>query len=269
MSPTFRAERSDTNRHLSEFYMLEAEVSFVYTLTPLLDLVEDMIRTTVTQLRESRIGSEVLAHPPHSSPELEAAGLIPEPLVNKWDVLTPTTAWPRLTYSAAMKLLAEQHSTGKVVFQHTPDWADGLHSEHERFLAAHYNAPVFVTDYPSHIKPFYMLPTTDPAAVEEAEGRPTVACFDLLLPGIGELVGGSLRIHDLEMLKSEMIKRGMMKENGKGAEGMKWYEDLRRWGSVPHGGFGLGVERLMAYLGGVENVREVSAFPRWVGRCDC
>ncbi|EJD41988.1 asparaginyl-tRNA synthetase [Auricularia subglabra TFB-10046 SS5] len=204
LAPAFRAERSATSRHLSEFWMLEAELAFADTLDEVMDVVERAVRSVV---------------PPALSGE--------EP-------------WPRITYTRAVELL-----DGAA-------WGDRLSSVQERWLAEEWagGRPVFVTDYPAAQKPFYMLPSAAPSA----PGRGTVACFDLLVPRLGELAGGSLREHRLEHLR--------VPEGG----GFEWYRDLRRWGTTPHGGFGLGFERLVAWATGAESVRECLAFPRWPGR---
>jgi asparaginyl-tRNA synthetase len=243
LSPTFRAERSDTSRHLSEFYMLEAELAFVETLDALMVLIEDLIRQLVSALHESAVGHELLKLSADSGPQLEA----------RWKGLVRPTRWQRLTYSSAIERLQTAERDGKTTFEFAPQWGVGLQSEHEKFLASAFDGPVFVTDYPRDIKPFYMLPSA---------GNPkTVACFDLLFPAMGELVGGSLRQHNHDELLQAMDAHGLKGQ-------LKWYTDLRKWGSVPHGGFGMGFDRLLSYLVAAENVREVVAFPRWVGRCD-
>ena len=134
-------------------------------------------------------------------------------------------------------------------------WQTGLSFEHERWLSAHVGrgSPLFVTDYPLHIKPFYMLPS----AIN------TAACFDLLLPDGTELVGGSLREHRLDPLVDKLSKLALS-----GRSNLDWYLDLRRYGSMPHGGFGLGFDRLIGYLAGVGNIKDVVAWPRYFGRCD-
>ncbi|TGZ85252.1 asparaginyl-tRNA synthetase [Ascodesmis nigricans] len=267
LSPTFRAEKSDTNRHLSEFYMLEVEVSFIETLDPLLDLIEDMIKSVVGELRNSAPGRELLAlaSTPSGKGSDQGKGDTASPPIDleaRWDVLSPSLSrWTRITYTTAIELLTAAQSAGKTTFAFPPTWGSGLQSEHEKYLAQHFNGPVFVTNYPRSIKPFYML---------RVPGEETVACFDLLLPGVGELIGGSLREHEYERLLEGMREHGLLPEGGSVDDaGLKWYTELRKWGSVPHGGFGLGMDRLLVYLAGLENVRESSTFPRWVGRCDC
>ncbi|OBT49217.1 asparaginyl-tRNA synthetase [Pseudogymnoascus sp. WSF 3629] len=250
LSPTFRAERSDTARHLSEFYMLEAEATFVSSLDAVMDLAEDMIRSVTRGLNDSTIGEEVLRGQRREGEE----GI---DLEGRWKGILEGP-WPRITYTQAIDALVASGET----FEHVPVWGAGLQAEHERFLAREVGkgGPVFVTKYPAEIKPFYMLPSSFPG---DGEDRQTVDCFDLLLPDVCEVAGGSLREHSLEPLQAAMRKHGVAEE------GMEWYTDLRRWGSVPHGGFGVGFDRLLAYLGGVGNIREVVAFPRWVGRCEC
>jgi len=254
LSPTFRAEKSDTSRHLSEFYMLEVELSFVETLDPLLDVTEDMVRRLVSALRTSRVGQDILVLSGDMRPELEA----------RWEGLVRPEGWKRLTYSSAIQILRAAAEEGKVEFQFPASWGEGLQSEHEKYLAGLYG-PVFVTDYPREIKPFYMLPS-------HGDSR-TVACFDLLFPVVGELIGGSLREHRYEELVQNMRSHGLLPGGGEAASsggetGLRWYTELRKYGSSPHGGFGMGIDRLICYLSGVGNIRDVVAFPRWVGRCD-
>ncbi|KAI5858113.1 hypothetical protein BZA05DRAFT_385981 [Tricharina praecox] len=252
LSPTFRAEKSDTSRHLSEFYMLEAELSFIETLDPLLNVTEDMIRRLVSALKTSRIGQDILALSGDMMPELEA----------RWEGLVQPGGWKRLTYLSAIEVLQAAEEQGKVEFQFPARWGESLQSEHEKYLAGRYG-PVFVTDYPREIKPFYMLPSHGDAR--------TVACFDLLFPVVGELIGGSLREHRYEELVQNMRSHGLISGDGDAGieqSGLRWYTDLRKYGSSPHGGFGMGMDRLICYLSGVGNIRDVVAFPRWVGRCD-
>lgn len=257
LSPSFRAEKSDTNRHLSEFYMLEAEISFIDELGPLLDLIEDMIRHFVSDLANSRVGAELLASARHENV-----------LATRWQGLLRPEKWTRMTYTDALELIHAAVREHKAKFEFELEWGSNLQIEHEKYLAATLGGPVFVTDYPSCLKPFYMLPSVpgDPSVQ-------TVACFDLLLPSIGELIGGSLREHRYDALLLSMKSHKLVAEknldNDIGNAGLGWYTELRKWGSQPHGGFGMGVERLLCYISGVENVREISVFPRWAGRCDC
>jgi asparaginyl-tRNA synthetase len=260
LSPTFRAERSDTARHLSEFYMLEAEVSFVEEMNTVMDLVEDMLQHLASGLYNSRVGHELLLGKRSGDEGGDAAKRSAE-LDRRWQGMM-RKIWPRITYSEAIDLLQKAPEG----FKHHPKWGAGLQAEHERFIASNVGngSPVFVTNYPKDIKPFYMLPSTTVSRQGE-----TVDCFDLLVPEICEIVGGSMRQHRLEPLLETMRTKGMVGPGPDDLGSLQWYIDLRRWGSVPHGGFGLGFDRLLGYLAGVQNIREIVTFPRWYGRCDC
>ncbi|KAK4999707.1 asparaginyl-tRNA synthetase [Elasticomyces elasticus] len=291
LSPTFRAEKSDTPRHLSEFYMLEAEMCFVDDSNQVMDVVENMLRAVTKQLQDSRIGRELL----QARATLGQSGEGPcavsaETLRDRWQGVVKES-WPRVTYAAAIKNLEDAVSEGRARFVFRPSLEDGLQAEHERYLAEVYGtgSPVFITDYPREQKPFYMSLSSDSRPVEG--GSTTVACFDLLVPDVCELVGGSMREYRASELIEAMRQQGMIKQtlltsvanDDKISEGtaatrkvtenidasMQWYLDLRKYGSVPHGGFGLGFDRLLSYLAGVSNIRDVVAFPRWYGRCDC
>ena len=178
-----------------------------------------------------------------------------------------------------MLLLRKAAETQEAIFQYKPLWENGMQVEHEKYIAAYVGqgSPVFVTDYPAEIKPFYMLPS----AIKD-KGPVCAACFDLLLPDGTEVVGGSMREHRVENLARAMRAHGLsgpspISDNAadpsqglppvKGGD-LEWYLDLRRYGSVPHGGFGLGFDRLIGYLAGVGNIRDVIAWPRYYGRCD-
>ncbi|RPA99506.1 asparaginyl-tRNA synthetase [Choiromyces venosus 120613-1] len=260
LSPTFRAEKSDTARHLSEFYMLEVEAAFIDSLDPLIALIEAMVKTLVRSISTSRLGEETLSTVGGEDKAKE--------LEERWNSLLERP-WSRITYTEAISRLSSAVEQKEVQFAFPPVWGAALQAEHERFLAQTvFNGPVFVTDYPKSLKPFYMLPST--STTPTPEGGETVACFDLLVPVVGELIGGSLREHRYDELLAEMQKHGMVLGDGDEDEGsLRWYLELRKWGSVKHGGFGLGFDRLVCYLAGVENIREAVAFPRWVGRCDC
>ncbi len=266
LSPTFRAEKSDTARHLSEFYMLEAEVAFVDDMKDVMDVVENMLRSVAVELQASRVGQELLEA--HAREQSEDSKLVSrDVLAQRWQGLADGP-WPRIKYEEAMQHLKDATTQGKVQFEFSPEHEDGLQTEHERYLAEHLGkgGPIFVTDYPSSMKPFYMLPSSAP-------GADTVACFDLLVPEICELVGGSMREHRLPELKKSMLDHGLRTAADSSAEAsdgsLQWYLDLRRYGSVPHGGFGLGFDRLICYLSGVQNIRDVVAFPRYYKKCDC
>ncbi|KAI0015771.1 asparaginyl-tRNA synthetase [Xylariomycetidae sp. FL0641] len=257
LSPTFRAEQSDTPRHLSEFYMLEAEVSFTDSLESVMDLVEDMLR--------------------HVASDLSTSGAVKdfrERVGNRWEGLLQKT-WPRITYTEAIKLLEEAPDQ----FEHRPVWGEGLQTDHEKYIATRVglgNSPVFVTNYPRDIKAFYMKTNEDDDTATTP--GPTVACFDLLVPDFCEIAGGSMREHRLQELVVSMRRHGMDPDvqpddqtnpSSTQANNLDWYLDLRRWGCPPHGGFGLGFDRLLCYLSGVQTIRDTVPFPRWSGRCDC
>jgi asparaginyl-tRNA synthetase len=271
LSPTFRAEKSDTARHLSEFYMLEAELAFVDDVNVVMGVVEDMLRSVAMEVQESVVGQELLEARARDHDD-ESTSVSHNDLAQRWQGLV-AGPWPRITYNAAVQHLKEAVAQGEANFEFAPGHEEGLQTEHERYLAENMGrgGPIFVTDYPRNIKPFYMAPTTDASA----EGQPasTVACFDLLVPEICELVGGSIREHRLPELLRSMEEHGLQQTkdtNSDASDGsLQWYLDLRRYGSVPHGGFGLGFDRLLCYLAGVSNIRDVVSFPRWHKRCDC
>jgi asparaginyl-tRNA synthetase len=273
LSPTFRAEKSDTPRHLSEFYMLEAEMAFVDSLTDVMDVVEDMLRHIARELQSSPVGQELLDGRARDIGD-EDNTWVQERLAQRWQGLA-NGPWPRITFSAAIQHLQNAVDKGQVQFDFPPTLEDGLQTEHERFLAESVGqgGPVFVTDYPRNIKPFYMAPSAD--AVMKTQAMPTVACFDLLVPEMCELIGGSMREHRLPELLQSMEAHGLQTPQSSDSDArssdnsLQWYLDLRRYGSVPHGGFGLGFDRLLCYLSGVSNIRDVVSFPRWHKRCDC
>ena len=237
ISPCFRAERSQTNRHLSEFWMLEAEWMFTKSVDDVCTVVEAAVKNV---LEKTRHHSETFAKDGADTQLLE-----------QLDTASSPTPWTRLSYTDAIKELEAHHaSTGR--FQFAPQWGAPLKSEHERFLAEEVaKAPVFVTDYPTVLKPFYMRANDDAR---------TVACFDLLFPHLGELAGGSLREEREDLLVKALEDQKLDKAQ------YEWYVDLRRYGGAPHGGFGLGFERLISWVSGIENVRECIAMPRWAGR---
>jgi asparaginyl-tRNA synthetase len=288
LSPTFRAERSDTPRHLAEFYMLEVEMCFISDLTPLMDLIESMLRAVATDLQSSRLGCELLAHEQQqiasaSPDDASSQGPSSPVLLARWQGLAQPS-WPRITYTEAITILQEASSTGAATFTVPPSYSQGLQAEHERYLTQHFNpssapdgkhnpTPVFVTDYPADQKPFYMLPST---TTDSTVPPTTVANFDLLVPSHLELAGGSLREHRLGFLRAAMAAKGLggstagagSEETASSPGTLDWYEDLRRFGSAPHGGFGMGFDRLLGYLSGTASVRDVVSWPRWSGRCD-
>jgi asparaginyl-tRNA synthetase len=271
LSPTFRAEKSDTARHLSEFYMLEAELAFVDDVNVIMDVVEDMLRSVAKGLQTSTVGQELLQSRTRDQGS-EDSSVSHNILAQRWQGLA-AGPWPRITYDTAVQHLKEAVAQGRAEFEFAPGHEDGLQTEHERYLAESLGrgGPVFVTDYPRNIKPFYMAPSNDLTA--EGQATSTVACFDLLVPEICELVGGSMREHRLPELVESMKEHGLQEATDNSTEtsdgSLQWYVDLRRYGSVPHGGFGLGFDRLLCYLSGVSNIRDVVSFPRWHKRCDC
>ncbi|KAK1757269.1 hypothetical protein QBC47DRAFT_422244 [Echria macrotheca] len=270
LSPVFRAEESDTSRHLSEFYMLEAEMGFADNLGLVMDLAEDMLRSLSASLFDKSTVQDLLSRSAHLGSDLAPADVVR----GRWEGLMQDR-WPRITYTEAMELLQQKAD----LFALKPTWESGLQSEHEKFLADHVGGgqkPVFVTHYPRDIKAFYMLE----APPGRSEPAATVECFDLLVPEFCEIMGGSMREHRLPVLQDAMRRHGVLKpsaettgdeshERHESAGGLEWYVDLRRWGCPPHGGFGLGFDRLLSYLSGVQTVRDMVTFPRWFGRCDC
>ncbi|KAJ6167036.1 Nucleic acid-binding OB-fold [Penicillium chermesinum] len=301
LTPVFRAEKSDTPRHLSEFYMLEAEANFMYDLDALTDQVEHLVRDLTRRLYETPVGQEILAHGGETEPitgeshkdfEKRRADNVAH-LHKRWETLMNGPRWHRITYSEAIAKLQEAALTG-VSFEHVPIWDSGLQLEHEKYLVEKIfeNSPVFVTDYPKAVKPFYMAPSAEETIATTTRTN-TVACFDLLFPEVAEVAGGSLREHRLPNLIQNMREHGLIKktpaldEDGHPSKHKKdkdvyphltadedlghlqWYADLRRWGSAPHGGFGLGFDRFLSYLSGVSSVRDVVAFPRYFRRADC
>ncbi|RPD66091.1 asparaginyl-tRNA synthetase [Lentinus tigrinus ALCF2SS1-7] len=246
LSPCFRAERSQTSRHLAEFWMLEGEWAFTSSVTEVCDVAEHAVRHVLrTHASSPDMDALWKQHPSEAKrAELQAYADASQP-------------WTRLTYTEAIEVLAKHHAqTPGGAFVFPPAWGSSLQSEHERWLAdTHVRGPVFVTDYPASLKPFYMRVNDN-----SEPGRETVACFDLLVPGMGELVGGSLREERVELLEAALDRHGLDKAD------YEWYLDLRRYGGAPHGGFGLGFERLISWMSGIESVRECIAMPRWAGR---
>lgn len=235
--PTFRAENSNTTRHAAEFWMIEPEIAFA-------DLTDDMI------LAESMI-KYIIRYVLENAPEemnffnsFVDKGLI-ERLTHVAD-----SDFAHVTYTEAIEIL-EKHNDE---FDYKVSWGCDLQTEHERYLTEkEFKRPVFVTDYPKEIKAFYMKLNED--------GK-TVAAMDCLVPGIGEIIGGSQREDDLETLERRMEEMGLKKED------YDFYLDLRRYGSVRHAGFGLGFERCVMYLTGMSNIRDVLPFPRTVNNCE-
>lgn len=248
LSPIFRAEASDTNRHLSEFWMLEAEIPYVENLDQITNFTEKMIKHVIKDLVNDT--NEVASNLLKSQRSDENSTERVEFLKSRWDSLY-NTEWKSITYKEALSILEKSGQN----FKHAIKYENGLSSEHEKWLAGEYfKSPVFVTDYPKEMKPFYMKLNPD---------NETVACFDLLVPEIGEIIGGSLREHELEKLTSVINERQMKLDD------LQWYLSTRESATIPHGGFGLGFERLICYLANVDNVRDVVPFPRSKDECAC
>ncbi len=236
--PTFRAENSNTSRHLAEFWMIEPEMAFC-DLRGNMKIAEEMLKYLFADVMENCAADMQLFD------KFIEKGLLAKlrNVVEKEFVHLP--------YTEAIERLEKS----KKSFEYPVKWGIDMQSEHERYLCEEvFNCPLIVTDYPAAIKPFYMRVNDD---------NKTVAAMDILVPGIGEIVGGSQREERLEVLE------GRMKEAGIAVEEYDWYLDLRRYGSVPHSGFGLGFERLVQFATGMGNIREVIPFPRTPGSAPC
>lgn len=235
--PTFRAENSNTTRHAAEFWMIEPEMAFA-DLQDNMAVAESMIKYVIRY---------VLKHAPE---EMEFFGkFVDKELLGRLHHVVESD-FSHITYTDAIKIL-EAHNDE---FEYKVSWGCDLQTEHERFLTEkEFRRPVFVTDYPKEIKAFYM---------KQNEDGKTVAAMDCLVPGIGEIIGGSQREADLEKLAARMYEMGLKKED------YEFYLDLRKYGSVRHSGFGLGFERMVMYLTGMGNIRDVIPFPRTVKNCD-
>ena len=235
--PTFRAENSNTKRHAAEFWMLEPEIAFA-DLNSVIDLARDMLKYIIAYVLE------------HAPQELNFLSESTEAkLIEKLTALTQSD-FEKITYTQAIDILKES----KVTFEFPVEWGKELQTEHEKYLAEEvFKGPVFVTDYPKGIKAFYMRLNSD---------NKTVAATDLLVPGIGELIGGSQREERESVLRQKMEAQGLDPNH------YWWYMDLRKYGTVPHAGFGLGFERLIMYITGLENIRDVLPFPRTVNNLE-
>ena len=235
--PTFRAENSNTSRHLAEFWMIEPEVAFA-ELPENMDLAEGLIK---------RIFSDVLQD---CSEDMQFFNeRIDETVIATLESIV-ASSFERITYTGAIELLKKPAQK----FEFEPVWGEDLQSEHERYLTEEaIGRPVIVTDYPSSIKPFYMRLSDD---------EKTVAAMDVLVPKVGEIIGGSQREERLEVLESRMRQQDLDPEE------YWWYLDLRRFGTVPHAGFGLGLERVVQFTTGMANIRDVIPFPRTPGSAE-
>lgn len=236
--PTFRAENSQSRRHLAEFYMVEAELSFTESLQDIMQVMEDLFKTATSTLF-SKCPRDVELFHKYVAPAQK--GRLEQMLKNKFVTIS---------YNEAVEILKQASQT----FTFKPEWGCDLQTEHEKYLVKHCGeVPVFVINYPYDLKPFYMRDNEDGP-------QRTVAAVDLLVPGIGELCGGSLREERLPFLESRLQRLGL-------ADTYQWYLDLRKFGSVPHGGFGMGFERYLQYILGVDNIKDVIPFPRFPHSC--
>jgi asparaginyl-tRNA synthetase len=253
--PTFRAENSNTARHLAEFWMIEPEMAF-YELKDNMDLAEEMLQYVIkyaldNNLEDITFLSQRLEEEEKQKPQNERAELS---LLDKLNFCLENK-FERVTYTQAIEILRESNHNKKKKFQYLIDkWGVDLQSEHERYLVEkHFKKPVILTDYPKEIKSFYMRQNDD--------GK-TVAAMDILFPGIGEIIGGSQREERLDKLENRMNEIGIPLDE------LSWYLDTRRFGSCPHAGFGLGFERLVLFVTGMTNIRDVIPFPRTPKNCE-
>jgi len=232
--PTFRAEKSDTSRHLSEFWMIEPEVCFI-TQKELHQLAQDMMQFCFQKVLKDR------------QDDLKVLSRLDKELVKRLEGFA-SGDYPRVTYDEAVKILQESDKK----FEEPVEWGIDFSSEHERYLTDEvFKCPVICYNYPTKIKSFYMKPNPD--------GK-TVQSMDVLVPGIGELIGGSMREDSYDKLKSKLEEKGITN--------LDWYLDLRKFGTVPHGGFGIGFERLVQLCSGMKHIRDVIPYPRYYKHCE-
>jgi asparaginyl-tRNA synthetase len=245
--PTFRAENSNTTRHLAEFWMIEPEMAF-YDLNDNMDLAEEFVKYLIAYVLDNckddlQFLAERLAQEERNKPKNERSMDLNEKLE-----FVLNSKFIRITYTQAIDILINSKPYKNKKFQFPVEWGVDLQSEHERYLVEnHFKCPVILTDYPKKIKAFYMKLNDDDN---------TVRAMDVLFPQIGEIIGGSQREENLEKLESRMEEMGIPVED------MWWYLDTRRFGSVVHSGFGLGFERFVQFVTGMGNIRDVIAFPR-------
>jgi asparaginyl-tRNA synthetase len=235
--PTFRAENSNTARHAAEFWMIEPEIAFA-DLNDDMRLAEDMMKFIISYVLEN------------AREEMEFFNQFVDKGLKEKLYNVVNSEFAHITYTKAVEILKES----KEGFEYPVEWGSDLQTEHERYLSERvFKKPVFVTDYPKDIKAFYMRRNDD--------GK-TVAAMDLLVPGVGELIGGSQREERFDVLKQRMEELNIDTKE------LWWYLDLRKHGGVKHAGFGLGFERALMYLTGVSNIRDVIPFPRTVNYCE-
>ena len=239
--PTFRAENSHTSRHASEFWMIEPEMAFC-DLEGDMDLAEEFTKYLVDDTLKNNEGDlDIFAR------------FVDKSLLERLRFVSEKP-FQRVSYTEAVEIL--ENSGQK--FDYPVSWGINLQSEHERFLTEqHFKCPVTVYNYPKSIKPFYMR-TNEP----DSEGRLTVTAMDLLVPGIGEIIGGAQREERIDILRANM------QEDDLSLEDYSWYLDLRKYGSCPHAGFGMGFERMLMFVTGMKNIRDVLPFPRTPGHCE-
>jgi len=234
--PTFRAENSNTTSHLAEFWMIEPEIAFC-DVNGLMDIEEDMLKYIVKYVLEN------------GKDEMEFLdSFVEKGLIEKLENLLKSN-FTRITHEECIKILKE----AKVDWQFKPEYGEDIAKEHEKYITEYFNGPVFITDWPKDIKAFYMKQNDD--------GK-TVRAVDLEVPLAGELMGGSQREEDYDKLTNRM------KELGMNPRDMEWYVNLRKYGTCTHSGFGMGFERLVMYLTGVENIRDVIPYPRTPNNCE-
>ncbi len=234
--PTFRAENSNTKTHASEFWMIEPEIAFC-DLKQDMDIMEDMLKYVVSYVLEN------------AKDEMEFCDkFIEKGLLDKLNKLVKSN-FMRISHHDVITIL----KNANVNWEFLPEYGEDIAKEHEKYITEYFDGPVFITDWPKDIKAFYMKLNED---------GETVAAVDLEVPGAGELIGGSQREEDYDKLVARM------KELGMSSEGMEWYLNLRRFGGCVHSGFGMGFERLLIYLTGVENIRDVIPYPRTPGSCE-
>ena len=247
--PTFRAENSNTSRHASEFWMIEPEMAF-YDLNDNMDLAESFVKHILEYIlkeceEDLKFLEERLLKEESQKPQIERSDLS---LIEKIK-FTVNNEFTRISYTEAFEILKNSNYNKKKKFKFPIDnWGSDLQSEHERFLVEkHFKSPVIIYDYPSKIKAFYMRLNDDDK---------TVRAMDVLFPGIGEIIGGSQREERLDVLKKRMTEMGIDEKE------LWWYLDLRKYGTVPHSGFGLGFERMVMFCTGMSNIRDVIPYPR-------
>ena len=254
--PTFRAENSNTTRHLAEFWMIEPECAFM-DLHGDMDLAEGLCKHLIARMLknsmddleflDARLKEEEATKPKEQRAEMGLIERLKFVLENPFE---------RITYDNAIEILLRSKPYQKKQFQYPVEWGVDLQSEHERYLVEkHFMKPVIVTGYPAQIKAFYMR-TNAPGDLGYSEKGKTVAAMDVLFPGIGEIIGGSQREERLDVLEARMEEMHVPKEE------LWWYLDTRKFGTVPHAGFGLGLERFVLFVTGMGNIRDVIPFPR-------